>query len=125
MILDPLQLQHFGTVYTELKYWLPLVTIITLGWKAKFAITTWADSILNNHLHSIQLATQSTETETKKTNSLLEDNTGKLVMLQNTVHDHNEKQLVIFQGIVNTLAVLEDRTRGGSPKKRAAHAKRR
>ena len=118
-------MSDIGYIYQEAKYWLPLVTIITLGWKAKAAITVWADSILNNHLHSIQVATQSTETETKKTNSLLEDNTGKLVMLQNTVHDHNEKQLVIFQGIVNTLTVLEDRTRGGSPKKRAAHAKRR
>jgi hypothetical protein len=121
------QLQHFGTVYTELKYWLPLLTIGTIIWKAKSAITVWADTLLNNHLHSIQAATQSTETETKKTNSLLEDNTGKLDMLQGTVHDHQEKQLVIFQGIVNTLSVLEDRTRSrsGSPKKRAAHAKRK
>jgi hypothetical protein len=118
------QLQHFGTAYTELKFWLPMVTVVTIFWKAKSAITVWADTLLNNHLHSIQTATQSTEVETKKTNSLLEYNTGKLEMLQGTVHDHNEKQLVIFQGIVNTLAVLEDRTRS-TPKKRAAHAKAR
>jgi hypothetical protein len=115
------QLQHFGTAYGELKFWLPMVTVVTIFWKAKSAITVWADSLLNNHLHSIQTATQSTEVETKKTNSLLEDNTGKLNLLQSTVRDHNEKQLVIFQGIVNTLAVLEDRTR--TPKARATHAK--
>lgn len=121
------QLQHFGTAYTELKYWLPLVTIGTIIWKAKSAITVWADTLLNNHLHSIQAATQSTEIETKKTNGLLTDSAGKLDMLQNTTHDHNEKQMVIWQGVVNTLSVLEDRTRSrsGSPKKRAAHAKRK
>lgn len=119
------QLQHFGAVYTELKYWLPLITIVTLGWKAKAAITLWADSLLNNHLHSIQEATQSTEIETKKTNSLLADNTGKLEMLQSTVSAHQEKEVQVWQGVVNTLAVLEDRTSRHTPKKRAAYAKRK
>jgi hypothetical protein len=116
------QLQHFGTAYTEAKYWLPLITIATFFWRAKAAITIWADSLLNNHLHSIQTATASTEVETKKTNSLLEDNTGKLNMLQDTVRDHQEKQMQVWTGVVNTLSVLEDRTRSGSARK--VHAKR-
>jgi hypothetical protein len=119
------QLQHFGTAYTELKYWLPMVTIATIIWKAKTAVTVWADQLLNNHLHSIQSATMSTEVETKKTNSLLGDNTGKLNMLQNTVHDHQEKELRVWEGVVNTLSILEDRTSRGTPKKRAANAKSR
>jgi hypothetical protein len=117
------QLQHFSTAYGEAKYWLPFITIATIVWKAKAAITVWADSLLNNHLHSIQAATQSTESLTKQTNSLLEDNTGKLNMLQSTVHDHNEKQMQVWAGVVTTLALLEDRTRR-IPKVRAAHAKK-
>ena len=120
---DP-QLQHFGSVYTELKYWLPLVTIATIIWKAKTAVTGWADQLLNNHLHSIQTATQSTEIETKKTNAILTDNTGRLEMLRSTVADHQDKEMTTWAGVVNTLAVIEDRTaRRTSPKKRAANAK--
>jgi hypothetical protein len=120
------QLQHFGTVYTELKYWLPLVTIVTIGWKAKAAITTWADSILNNHLHSIQVATQSTEVETKKTNSILVNNTDKLDVLAANLSSHQEKEAIVWQGVVNTLTILEDRTRSSrTPKKRVAYAKSR
>lgn len=117
------QLQHFGTAYTELKYWLPMVTLFTIGWNAKNSIKKWADQLLNNHLHSIQEATMSTVTETKATNVLLNDNNGKLNMLQNTVHEHHEKEMKVWQGIVNTLSILEDRTRRGSARK-AAHAKR-
>jgi len=117
------QLQHFSTAYTELKYWLPMVTIGTIIWKTKSAITVWADQLLNNHLYSIQEATKNTETETKRTNDLLGDNTGKLNMLQNTVHEHNEKEIQVWSGIVKTLAVLEDRTR--VTKRKAAYAKKR
>jgi len=117
------QLQHFGVAYQEAKYWLPLITIATIVWKAKTAIIVWADALLNNHLHSIQEATVSTVIETKKTNTLLEDHSGKLLMLQNTTRDHNEKEMQVWTGVVNTLAVLEDRTRRTASRK-AAHAKK-
>jgi len=117
------QLQHFGTAYTEFKFWAPLLTAITLVWKAKGALTGYMDALMTNHLSHIQAATVETVAETKKTNSLLEDHTEKLVMVQNTMRDHNEKEMQVWTGIVNTLAVLEDRTRR-SPSRKAAHAKR-
>ena len=122
-MIEPTQLQHFGAAYTEIKWWLPMVTIATIIWKVKTALSVYADRLLTNHLSHIQIATMSTEVETKKTNRLLEDNTGKLVMLQNTVAEHNTKEAVVWAGVVQTLAVLEDRTR--TSKARAAHAKKK
>lgn len=113
-MFDSQQIQHFGTAYSEIKFWLPLITIITVFYKAKTAVSGWADTLLNNHLHGIEQATVSTVTETKETNVLLRDSSGKLDMIQNTLADHQAKNLQVWQGVVNSLSVLEDRTRGKS-----------
>ena len=104
------QLQHFGTAYSEIKFWLPLITIITVFYKAKTAVSGWADTLLNNHLHGIEQATVSTVTETKETNVLLRDSSGKLDMIQNTLADHQEKNLQVWQGVVESLTILKERS---------------
>jgi hypothetical protein len=116
-------MHDLNLVYQEARWWLPMVSIGTIIWKTKNALTVYADRLLQNHLSHIQTAVMNTEVETKRTNSLLEDNTGKLEMLQNTVSDHNEKQMQVWATVANTLAVLEDRTHR-TPKVRAAHAKK-
>jgi hypothetical protein len=114
------QLQHFGTAYSEIKFWLPLITIITVFYKAKTAVSGWADTLLNNHLHGIEQATASTVTETKETNVLLRDSSGKLDMIQNTLADHQTKNLQVWQGVVESLVVLKERTRASrrTPKRK-------
>jgi hypothetical protein len=104
------QLQHFGTAYSEIKFWLPLITIITVFYKAKTAVSGWADTLLNNHLHGIEQATVSTVTETKETNVLLRDSSGKLDMIQNTLADHQAKNLQVWQGVVESLTILKERS---------------
>ena len=115
-------MHDLNLIYQELRWWLPMLTIGTIIWKAKKALTTYADALLTNHLAHIQTATMSTEVETKRTNTLLEDNTGKLNMLQNTVAEHNEKEAIVWQGVVESLIILKERTQPS--RKKAAHAKR-
>lgn len=94
-MVDPLVL------YEAVKFWLPLMTIGTLLVKAylttKKNIGGWAEKLLSNHLSHIQKATETTVAETKITNELL--------------IQHTEKEMSVWAGVVNTLAVLEDRTR--------------
>lgn len=116
------QLQHFGTAYSEIKFWLPLITIITVFYKAKTAVSGWANTLLNNHLHGIEQATASTVTETKQTNILLKDQSGKLEMVQNTLSAQHDKQLQVWAGVTEALIVLKERTR--SPRKSTPKRKR-
>lgn len=121
MIMD------IAAVYTAAKYWIPLSTLFVMVFKAytsgKRSIGAWAEKLLSNHLTHIQAATESTVLETKKTNVLLEtaavkqDATSKEVTeSKNLLKDNAEKQLQVWQGVVKTLAVLEDRTRRSSPR---------
>ena len=104
-------MSDLNVVYGELKFWLPFITIGTLVWKARAAVNGWAEKLFTNHLHHIEKATIETVEETKKTNGLLKESSGKLDMVQNTLSTHHDKQLQVWQGVVGTLSVLEDRTR--------------
>jgi len=120
-------MSDLNTVYREMKFWLPMISAMGIVWKARTAITGWADRLMNNHLHSIQESTKSTEIETKRTNDLLVKSASDMVMLQNTIAEHAEKSAQVWNGILNTLAVLEDRTHGryvSKAKRKAANATR-
>lgn len=104
-------MSDLNAIYSEMKFWLPFVTVMGLVWKARAAVNGWAEKLFTNHLHHIEAATIATVEETKKTNGLLKDSAGKLDMVQNTMSNHHDKQLQVWQGVVGTLSVLEDRTR--------------
>lgn len=116
------QLQHFSTAYTEIKFWLPLLGAFGIVMRAyvsaKKNVTAFADKLLSNHLAHIEEATVSTEALTQQTNVLLKDSAGKLDMVQNTLSDHHEKQLIVWQGVAETLAILKERTRVCAPSRR-------
>ena len=101
------------TAYELIKWWLPLVTAGTIVVKAyltaKKSISEYAEKLLNNHLAGIETATKSTEVETKTTNKLLTDVYGQNTMVLNTINQHQEKQMLVWDGVVKTLAILEDR----------------
>jgi hypothetical protein len=90
--------------YEVLKFWLPIISAFGLIIKAyigaKKNVGDWANTLLSNHLTHIQDATMKTVEETQRTNDL--------------ISQHNEKEMAVWQGVVNTLAVLEDRTRSRS-----------
>lgn len=109
-------------VYTGLKYWLPLISafgLVMKGWKsAKAEISKSMDTLLNNHLSHIQTATETTVTETKKTNELLTARhaeaaivVAKMEAFQKDQTEHNDRSMQVWQGVASTLAILEDRTR--------------
>jgi hypothetical protein len=103
------------TPYEIFKFWLPIVSGFAMVIKAytstKKDLAEWAERLLQNHLSHIEDATVSTERETKTTNVLLKDSSGKLDMLQNTVADHNEKDLQVWAIVTENLAILKERTR--------------
>lgn len=103
------------TAYEILKFWLPVVSAFSLVIKAYFSmkksIGAWANRLLDNHLSHIETATASTEQETKETNKILKEVSGQNVALYNTVTDHQEKSLRVWDSVTKTLAILEDRTR--------------
>ena len=114
-----------NALYHEIKFWLPMVTIFGIVIKtwlsSKQGVSDWANKLLNNHLAGIEAATQSTETETKKTNELLRDHAGKLDMVQTTLSEHHEHQLKAWKGITESLILLKERTRTRktTPKRKA------
>jgi hypothetical protein len=116
------------TLYEQVRYWLPMISAFGLvigAWRTgKKNLSEFCDTLLTNHLSHIQTATQSTEVETKKTNGLLSGQSGKLDMVQGTLNRHYEQQLQVWDGVVKTLAILEDRTRARktTPKRKARHA---
>ena len=109
------------TTYEVIKWWLPIVSaggiVIKAYLTAKKSISEYAEKLLNNHLAGIEAATKSTEAETKRTNALLKDSgdhyqavATKLDTAFETMSQHHEKQLFVWDSVSKTLAVLEDRT---------------
>jgi hypothetical protein len=101
------------TAYEMIKWWLPILSfggiIVKAYLTAKKNISDYADRLLSNHLVHIEEATKSTEVETKTTNKLLTDVYGQNMMVLNTINQHQEKQMLVWDGVVKTLAILEDR----------------
>jgi hypothetical protein len=97
----------------------------------KKGVSEWASSLLDNHLHGIEVNTKSTEAETKRTNTLLSEaatreiaTAGKVEMVQGTLNTHHERQLEVWKDVTENLAVLKERTRICAPSRRAS-AKRK
>jgi hypothetical protein len=103
------------TTYEVIKWWLPIVSaggiVVKAYLTAKKSISSYAEKLLNNHLAGIEAATKSTEAETKVTNKLLTDVSGQNVMVINAMNDHHDKQMLVWDSVTKTLAILEDRTR--------------
>jgi len=121
-------------LYSELKWWLPMLTgfgmVIKAYLSGKKGVSEWASSLLDNHLHSIETATKSTESETRRTNTLLTEaatremaTAGKVDMVQGTLNTHHERQLEVWKEVAQALTVLKERTRVCSPSCRAKRKK--
>jgi hypothetical protein len=86
--------------YDSLRFWLPLVSgfaiVVKAYMSAKKSVGEWASRLLNNHLSHIQAATQ----ETAASIGVL----GKMLL------DHQDKEMQVWSGVVQNLAVLSDRT---------------
>ena len=111
-----------NVAYEIIKFWLPLVSGFLLVVKAYFSakrnVGEYANKLLNNHLHSIQDATIATVAETKRTNDILAKSVDKTNYIAAAVDDHTEKETQVWSGILQTLAILEDRSRKSSNARR-------
>ncbi len=78
-------------LYSEIKFWLPLLTGFGMVVKAylsgKKGVSEWASSLLDNHLHSIETATKSTEFETRRTNTLLTEAATREIATSGKYHE--------------------------------------
>jgi len=113
------------TPYEIFKFWMPVISgfafVIKAYTSTKKDLADWAERLLQNHLSHIEEATVSTVKETKQTNSLLKDSMGKTDMLQATVADHYDKNMIVWQSVLESLTVLKERT----PARRTCMAKRK
>lgn len=102
------------TLMDQLRWWLPLVSgfgiVIKAYFSAKKSVTDFAERLLNNHLSGIEAATQSTELLTRHTNEILTNHTSKMENVQAVIADHNEKEMAIWQGVIESLILLKERT---------------
>jgi len=118
-----------NSLYGELRYWLVWVSAFGVVIKAyltgKRGVQEFVDKLLANHLAHIEEATVSTHIETKQTNVLLKDSSGKLEMIQNTLADHHDKNLQVWAAVTENLAVLSERTRACNPSRAKKSAKRK
>jgi hypothetical protein len=110
------------TIYEQVRFWLPLISgfglVIKAYSSAKNNISEFCNKLLDNHLSHIEVATVSNAEEAKQTNILLKDHAGKIDMVQNTLRDHHEKQLQVWQGVIEGLTILKERTRASRTPKR-------
>lgn len=134
MFVDPIVTPAaWATIYAFIKYWGPVLgffgILIKAYASAKKSVSTkfdaflgdvngWADKLLNNHLKHIEIATTETATLTEKTNALLVSTqlndavaATKAAEVAMALHEHNDRQAQVWQGVVTQLSVLEDRTR--------------
>jgi hypothetical protein len=125
-----------NSLYGEIKFWLPMVTAFGIIVKAylngKKGVSEWASNLLDNHLHSIETATKSTESETRRTNTLLTEaaqreiaTAGKVDMVQGSLNTHHERQLEVWKEVTMALTVLKERTQACSPSRSKRSAKRK
>jgi hypothetical protein len=125
-----------NSLYGEIKFWLPMVTAFGIIVKAylngKKGVSEWASNLLDNHLHSIETATKSTESETRRTNTLLTEasqreiaTAGKVDMVQGSLNTHHERQLEVWKEVTMALTVLKERTWACSPSRSKRSAKRK
>lgn len=93
-------MSDLNAMYGELKFWLPMISGFSLAagiwFKAKKSMQEWASKLLDNHLSHIQTATENTA--------------ASLSGLTQALINHEEKEMQVWQGVVRTLDVLEDRT---------------
>ncbi len=103
------------TLMEQIRWWLPIASAFGLIIKAytstKKNVSEFVERLLSNHLAHIETATVSNAEEAKQTNVLLKDHSGKLEMVQDTLSAQHDKQLQVWDGVVKTLAIIEDRTR--------------
>jgi hypothetical protein len=103
------------TPYEVIKWWLPIVSAFGLVIKAytstKAGIAEFVDRLLSNHLTHIETATVSNAEEAKKTNELLRDHAGKLDMVQATLNEQHGQNIIAYQGLLEGLTILKERTR--------------
>ena len=133
-------------VYDQLKFWLPMVSAFVLAYKGfrsiKKSIDGWAETLFRNHLSHIQDATIATVAATNETNKLLvqaathavetaknveavktelafnrADLTDNIRTVRTDLKDHGDKEMAVWMGVVNTLSLLEDRSRRVTPKR--------
>jgi len=103
------------SITDQIRWWLPIVSAFLLTIKAyttgKKNVASFCDKLLSNHLAHIQDATASTVIETKETNKLLATHSAKMNMVQATLEDHQKKNLIVWQGVIESLTILKERTR--------------
>lgn len=100
-------------IYEAAKYWLPLLSITTLVYrayrKATRGITMWADKLMFNHLTHIQTATEKSATLLEE---VRDDGKRTIELTLQVARDLKDYQALTgkAQGdILRDLAVLKDR----------------
>ena len=101
------------TIYEAAKYWLPLLSICTLVYrayrKATRGITMWADKLMLNHLTHIQTATEKSATLLEEVRDDGKRTIELTIQVARDLKDHQAKDDQIQGNILRDLAVLKDR----------------
>jgi hypothetical protein len=108
-------------LYEQLKFWLPVVTVITLMIKgfrsAKSAAQTWANTMLDNHMAHIQASSEraaAAVTELAGYHKEMLDQQRDLVqnmtLMQRDFHEHIQEDQRVQQAIFTALEVVKTQT---------------
>jgi hypothetical protein len=100
--------------YEALKFWLPITSGFTFVYGAyrslKKSIGAWADMLLNNHLHSIEINTKQSAallTEVRDDGRKVAENVAQVA---SDLKVHEGKDDEVQHSILSTLEVLKDRS---------------
>jgi len=110
-----------SVLYEQLKFWLPVTTVITLiikAWlSAKKATQTWANTMLDNHMAHIQ---ESSEQASKAVIELAgyhkemlvqqRELVSNMTLMQRDFHDHVLEDARVQTQIASALEVIKSQT---------------
>lgn len=100
-------------IYEFVKFWLPVLTgfgMVFKAWRvARGGVTKWADSLLNNHLTHIQIATEQSAkllVEVRDDHRVAKQ---EITGIRSDLHTHEVATLAVQQQILTGIEVLKDR----------------
>jgi hypothetical protein len=103
---------HLNEVYDAAKYWLPVITVITLIVRAyrnaKHGITEWANQLFNNHLTHIQIATESTAASLKEMVTYQKASAESVKKVAEDLELHEKQDLEIQGKILTGIEVIKE-----------------
>jgi hypothetical protein len=121
MLIEMQQIERIASVYSEIKYWVPMLAVGTAVIKGHSVVKQWVDKLFSNHLFHIEEATIINAKEAKQTNILLGIQSDKMDDVKKTLAENHDKEVHVWGALTEAIISLKE----GKPTRRRKRAVRK